>query len=43
MKVKFATSCISYDDKIQPEIEILKNKDKNWVHKHCAEDFEGLP
>jgi len=32
MKAKFATPCVSYGDKIQPEKEILKNKDKKWVH-----------
>jgi hypothetical protein len=43
MKAKFATSCISCGDKIQPGKEILKNQDEQWVHKHCAEDSEGLP
>ena len=43
MKAKFATSCISCGDKIQPGKEISKNKDEKWVHKHCAEDSEGLP
>jgi hypothetical protein len=48
MKAKFATSCISCGDKIQPGKiqpgkEIAKNKDENWVHKHCVEDSEGLP
>ena len=43
MKAKFATSCASCGDKIQPGKEISKNKDEKWVHKHCAEDLEGLP
>lgn len=43
MKAKFATSCVSCGDKIQPGKEISKNKDEKWVHKHCAEDSEGLP
>ena len=43
MKAKFATSCMSCGDKIQPGKEISKNKDENWVHKHCVEDSEGLP
>ena len=43
MKAKFATSCVSCGDKIQPGKEISKNKDDKWVHKHCAEDSEGLP
>ena len=43
MKAKFATQCISCGDKIQPGKEISKNKDEKWVHKHCAEDSEGLP
>ena len=43
MKAKFATSCDSCGDKIQPGKEIAKNKDENWVHKHCVEDSEGLP
>ncbi len=43
MKAKFATSCISCGVKIQPGKEIVKNNDENWVHKHCAEDSEGLP
>ena len=43
MKAKFATVCISCGDKIQPGKEISKNQDEKWVHKHCAEDSEGLP
>ena len=43
MKAKFMTSCVSCGDKIQPGKEITKNKDEQWVHKHCAEDSEGLP
>ena len=27
----------------QIQKEISKNKDEKWVHKHCAEDSEGLP
>jgi predicted RNA-binding Zn-ribbon protein involved in translation (DUF1610 family) len=43
MKAKFATSCVSCGDKIQPGKEITKNQDEEWVHNHCAEDSEGLP
>lgn len=43
MKAKFATSCISCGDKIQPGKEIAKNSDENLVHKHCVEDSEVLP
>ncbi len=42
MKAKFAISCVSCGDKIQPGKEISKNKDENWVHKP-VEDSEGLP
>ncbi len=43
MKAKFATSCVSCGDSIQPGKEIVKNNDENWVHKHCADDSEELP
>ena len=43
MTAKFATLCVSCGDKIQPGKEITKNNDEKWVHKHCAEDSEGLP
>ena len=43
MKAKFASSCPSCGDKIQLGKEITKNSDEKWVHKHCAEDSEGLP
>ena len=43
MTAKFATSCVSCGDKIQPGKEITKNQDEEWVHNHCAEDSEGLP
>jgi len=43
MKAKFATFCSSCGDKIQSGKEITKNKDKNWVHKHCMDDSEWLP
>lgn len=43
MEAKFATSCNSSGDKIQPGKEIAKNKDEKWVHKHCAEDSECFP
>ena len=43
MKAKFGTSCIFCGDKIQSGNEISKNQDEEWVHKHRAEDSEGLP
>jgi len=43
MKAKFATSCVSCGDNIQPGKEIIKNNDEKWVHKHCADDLEELP
>lgn len=43
MKAKFGTSCIFCGDNIQSRKEISKNQDDEWVHKHCAEDSEGLP
>ena len=43
MKAKFATSCIACGGKIQVGKEISKNKDENWVHKHCIDDSDGLP
>ena len=43
MKAKFATSCVSCGEKIQPGKEIAKKKKKKWVHKHCAEHTEDLP
>ncbi len=43
MKARFLTVCTSCGGKIQPGKEISKNGDELWVHKHCAEDAEGLP
>lgn len=43
MKAKFATSCIACGGKIQVGKEISKNKDENWVHKHCIDNSDGLP
>jgi len=31
------------DSGMSSKIIIAENKDEKWVHKHCAEDIEGLP
>lgn len=43
MKAKFATLCVSCEEKIQPGKEIAKNKEEKWVHKYCVEDLENMP
>ena len=43
MKAKFATICSECGDKIERGKEISKNSAEKWVHKHCAEEIDGLP
>jgi hypothetical protein len=40
MKAKFASSCVSCRAEIKPGKEIAKNKEGNWVHRHCIEETE---
>ena len=43
MKAKFSSSCTSCGAQIQPGKEISKDSSGKWVHKHCADESEGLP
>lgn len=43
MKAKFPGTCVECGEKISPGKEIVKNSNEKWVHKHCAEETDGLP